>query len=88
MPKVRRKFSCGHRAFGSTCPVCRDIEAGILRYTEKDGKRVLQSVSRFEAAALKKKAEAEARSVKVDGKPVDTQEIETAMRGGSTRKKR
>ena len=31
MPAVRHKFSqCGHRAFGSTCPVCKDLEKGIL----------------------------------------------------------
>lgn len=79
MPSVRRKFPCGHKAHGQECPVCKDIERGCLE-TVNGQLRSISVVEHKNKEKERKAAEELAkRSVKVDGKAVDTAEIQKAL---------
>lgn len=73
MPIVRHKFSqCGHKALGLECPICKDLKKGILIEVNEGGQKKLICPKKSEREAMKRK-------LKVDGKEVDVQDLETAI---------
>ncbi len=63
MPKT--KFSCGHKAYGKECPICKDLEKGYLIL---DGAGKLRTTTKEE----KQKAhERKAAEVKNANKPLN-----------------
>jgi copper chaperone CopZ len=87
MPSVRRKFPCGHKAHGKECPVCKDIELGCLETVNGQLRSV--SVVEHKKREVEKKAaeDLEKRSVKINGKAVDTAEIQKALTSKAKTKK-